>query len=637
MPRLNRSLQTLLATAVLSACGGDGESGDHSPSGPADPSPPPPPISEPTPDQAPEPDADIPLESIGLVDPKLHQEGSKGEWQGEIFNELALAQLKALGKQLETPASLSPEALAGILAEGNQTATLVPAELATVFDDDAFRVRRAANRTSSENGAIALPEALAQLLAPFDPESPLRSEFKIFTVSLGKSGKPESDAYVQITGRSAGPHAGVQISRRSRWHCSWQWTGGGAAPLLESVSISEFEETVGQRQFADCSSSVFAGTESYSEQFLRGSEHWAGRLEGRYGIGISGWHGMAIGDADGDGLDDLYLCEPGGLPNRLYLAKPDGTVADASAASGADFRLQSQAALFVDLDNDGDQDLAIATTLGVILMANNGTGSFTVRFRQLVPEAPPVALAAADFDLDGDLDIYTGCYSLRRANTDASERDAAQLLGRPIPYHDANNGGRNVLFRNDRNWQFKDVTREVGLDQNNRRFTFAPAWEDFDDDGDPDLYVANDYGRNNLYRNDRDADGNSTFTDVAAEAGVEDISAGMSASWGDADGDGDRDLYVSNMWSSAGNRIAYQRNFQPGLGESQRAEFQRHARGNSLFLNDGDGTFTDASLGAGVTMGRWAWGSRFADLNNDGQLDIVVANGFLTQPDSGDL
>ena len=177
----------------------------------------------------------------------------------------------------------------------------------------------------------------------------------------------------------------------------------------------------------------------------------------------------------------------------------------------------------------------------------------------------------------------------------------------------------------------------MGLNQNNHRYSFAPTCEDYDDDGDPDLYVANDYGRNNLYRNDRDAEGNFHFTDVAAEAGVEDISAGMSASWGDADGDGDRDLYVSNMWSSAGNRIAYQRNFQTSLDDSLRGEFQRHARGNSLFLNNGDGTFSDASQEAGVTMGRWAWGSRFVDINNDSKQDLIVSNGFLTQSDSGDL
>ena len=122
------------------------------------------------------------------------------------------------------------------------------------------------------------------------------------------------------------------------------------------------------------------------------------------------------------------------------------------------------------------------------------------------------------------------------------------------------------------------------------------------------------------------------------EAGVEDMSAGMSVSWSDADGDGDQDLYVSNMWSSAGNRIAYQRQFQRGADQESITGFRRHARGNSLFLNTGDGKFKDVSIEAGVTMGRWSWGSRFADINNDGLQDIIVGNGFITQPyDSGDL
>ena len=178
----------------------------------------------------------------------------------------------------------------------------------------------------------------------------------------------------------------------------------------------------------------------------------------------------------------------------------------------------------------------------------------------------------------------------------------------------------------------------IGMDVNNRRFTLASSWEDYDQDGDPDLYVANDYGRNNLYRNDRDSSGNAQFVDVAAEAGVEDMSAGMSVSWSDADGDGDQDLYVSNMWSSAGNRIAYQRQFQKEADQESITGFRRHARGNSLFLNSGNGKFKDVSIEAGVTMGRWAWGSRFADINNDGMQDIIVGNGFITQSgDTGDL
>jgi hypothetical protein len=144
--------------------------------------------------------------------------------------------------------------------------------------------------------------------------------------------------------------------------------------------------------------------------------------------------------------------------------------------------------------------------------------------------------------------------------------------------------------------------------------------------------VANDYGRNNLYRNDE-----GDFTDVASQAGVEDMAAGMSVSWGDVDNDGWMDLYVSNMFSSAGNRVSYQRKFQPRADAATRVALQRHARGNSLFAGDRSGNFRDISEAAGVTMGRWAWGSTLADLNNDGLQDIVVANGFLTQEFPDDL
>ncbi len=112
----------------------------------------------------------------------------------------------------------------------------------------------------------------------------------------------------------------------------------------------------------------------------------------------------------------------------------------------------------------------------------------------------------------------------------------------------------------------------------------------------------------------------------------------MSVSWGDYNRDGRPDLYVGNMFSSAGQRITYQRQFREGASDSTRASYQRHARGNSLFENAGDGTFRDVSVEAGVTMGRWAWSSNFVDINNDGWEDLVVANGMVTGPDDpGDL
>ena len=180
------------------------------------------------------------------------------------------------------------------------------------------------------------------------------------------------------------------------------------------------------------------------------------------------------------------------------------------------------------------------------------------------------------------------------------------------------------------------MTVETGLDVNNRRYSYAASWEDFDSDGDMDLYVANDFGRNNLYRNQLVETGKPHFEDVAEQLGVEDISAGMSVTWGDYNNDGLSDIYVSNMFSSAGNRIVYQRQFRPNTSKSL-SSFQRHARGNTLFENNGEGGFRDVSADAGVTMGRWAWGSKFGDLNNDGLLDLYVTNGFITTEDTGDL
>ena len=378
--------------------------------------------------------------------------------------------------------------------------------------------------------------------------------------------------------------------------------------------------------FVDCTQAAIGDSPYYKRILAYGIDHWLDRIETRYGLDASGWEGIAVGDANGDGRDDIYVCQPGGLANGLLVQQADGTAEDVAKQAGVDVLDQTSSALFVDLDNDGDQDLVLAIAMGVVVYSNDGQGKFVSRTAKLVPEGVPLSLSAADYDLDGDLDLYVCCYSKRRSVV------SHHFMGRPLPYHDANNGVRNLLLRNNRDWHFQDVTQRVGLSQNNQRFSFAAAWEDYDNDGDLDLYVANDYGRNNLYRN---TDG--SFADVASQAGVEDMAAGMSVSWGDVDNDGWMDLYVSNMFSSAGNRVTYQRQFQPGADAATRAGLQRHARGNSLFAGSRSGSFRDISEPAAVTMGRWAWGSTLADLNNDGLKDIVVANGFLTQELPDDL
>ncbi len=170
------------------------------------------------------------------------------------------------------------------------------------------------------------------------------------------------------------------------------------------------------------------------------------------------------------------------------------------------------------------------------------------------------------------------------------------------------------------------------MGEDNNRWSLAAAWEDYDNDGDADLYIANDFGRNKLYRND-----GGHFTNVAVEAGVEDVGSGMSVAWGDYNHDGRMDLYVSNMFSTAGGRIAFQEQFQGDAPEASKAMYRQMAAGNSLFENLGNGTFRNVAEEAAVQMGRWAYGSQFVDLNNDGWDDLVVTNGFITQEDPRDL
>ena len=157
-------------------------------------------------------------------------------------------------------------------------------------------------------------------------------------------------------------------------------------------------------------------------------------------------------------------------------------------------------------------------------------------------------------------------------------------------------------MRNNRDGTFRDVTKQSGLDQNNTRFSFclpgaittATMW--------PDLYVVNDFGRKNLYRNN----GDGTFTDVAREAGVEDVGAGMSGCWLDFDNDGRQDLYVADMWTAAGIRISQQENFRNSDEQADSRALSKARHGQfPVSETSGDGRFADARRAQGR---RWAAG-----------------------------
>ena len=549
---------------------------------------------------------------LARLDPRLDG------WDTEAFDTSAGGQLKKIGKLLADPAAINAETIAHLASDDFTCGSLRPEALKPCFTDRWLRVSRPEPGPTSEPAipTRSLAEALRTLAKPLEGVAELHVKFKTISVSPEESGVA-TVSYYQAGG--SGPRGGVQQS--STWRCRWTHPSSDAPPRLRSIEVEGYEEVVSTlpRPFADCTAAVLGGNSSFG-QMLQGIDHWRSRLPKWTGTHYTGHHGLAVGDVNGDGLDDVYVCRTGGVPNRLFVHQRDGTATDTSHLAGVDWLDYTSSALFLDLDNDGDQDLALAMAWGVVMMSNDGSGNFIKAAAVPVFQAM-TSMCAADYDLDGKLDLYV-CVNGGREGRDTS----------PIPYHDANNGGRNVLLRNLGGWQFTDVTDAVGLDENNRRFSFAAAWEDYDRDGDLDLYVANDYGRNNLYQNT-----GGRFRDVAATAGVEDISAGMSVDWADYNGDGLLDLYVSNMFSAAGNRVTYQRRFRPDELPGVRSQFQRHARGNSLFENRGDGTFRDVSVEAGVTMGRWAWGSNFVDLNNDGREDLFIANGYVTQEDTDDL
>ncbi len=335
-------------------------------------------------------------------------------------------------------------------------------------------------------------------------------------------------------------------------------------------------------------------------------------------------HGVCVGDYDNDGWDDLYVTSLGS--NILYHNNRDGTFTDVTKKAGCDDPRWSTGAAFGDYDGDGDLDLIVANYVDIDI--------------NRMPEPGGGGVVAASYCTYRGLPVMCGPRGLK--------------------------GAGDTLFRNNGDGTFTDVSKEAGVDDPKLLYGFQPTWIDFDSDGDLDLFVSNDSVGNYLYRNE----GKGRFTDVSYSAGVAVNEEGrqqacMGVAWGDYDRDGDYDLYLTNfsddsntLYQNEGDGNFMDMTFQSGHGQATipylgwgtfffdydndadldlfaanghvYPDVDKQATGTTykqrclLFENDARGKFKEVGLEVGLQVKRSFRGAACADIDNDGDLDVVI-------------
>ena len=388
---------------------------------------------------------------------------------------------------------------------------------------------------------------------------------------------------------------------------------------VESVPFDDSE--LGGLTFVDVTLEAGLG-EPQSARELEGDENISGSA--------------AAGDFDDDGDIDIVLTRFG-LPNLLY--RNDGSggfteVAEASGVAAAVPPTGSGTPLLADVDGDADLDLFLTgnPSGGRALFLNDGDGTFTDSTAASgldIPTTPgesPQSFGAAfaDWDHDGDLDLtvvewYAGALQVEGMDTIedfmslsmCEKADTLESLadnGAPTTHH---RPSLSRMYRNDGGAVFTDVTAGSGIDFSEVT-AFTPTFADIDNDGWEDLLVAGDFCTSRIYLNEA----GSGFTDITDSAGVGGDENGMGSVVEDFDRDGNLDWFVTSV------------SYPTGDGNCPFVGHVNGCSGNRLYLGDGNGSFVDATDDFGVRDGSWGWGAIAEDLNNDGQTELFMANGY---------
>jgi hypothetical protein len=495
----------------------------------------------------------------------------------QLRNELAEHARQNLSTLLERAGATAPVGLSALVDDGFSGEPLRPKQLERIFRDDTVLVRRGlipssptstasarprvvtappvSSRSVSSAGSGELIRLLSTLRTILGPSDQWNATITVTDIQQDTS-RVTTRMLVALGTRSSQHRAQI----RTHWDC--HWNRDDHRLRLASLRVKDYEEIVARYPNMDWlveyTPSVLEHNPSYRDQLAFGLDHWLPRIERANQMRKSSANGLALGDANGDGLDDIYVCQPGGLPNRLYLQNLDGTATDVSMRSHTDWLDNTSSALFADLDNDGDQDLIVATQSGLLAMKNNGAAQFELFAVLPTSDAEHQSLTAADFDDDGDLDLYVCLGSTIVPVGQATRSD------RSVP-RPTTPGPPNHLFRNafvpSGHWGFSDETRSSGLDTENQHHSLAASWEDFNPSAvssDLDQRASSSIGvdvNNDGWQDLVNAGplnhcllnlGESTYFDISTLSNLDLPDDGRAIAATDWDQDGDVDLWIVN-------------------------------------------------------------------------------------------